>query len=265
MSSIPSTLHQSPEPRFLSGGNYRAEKGKDFPPHAHTSWELVYYLTGNPVCPIGEEVYEAVPGTFLVTPPTVIHAEVARTAYSNLFFTVEAPADYPWQSCYSDDVDGSLEQTCRALLKESYQPGSGDGNERATMLAALMTRLVILMARCCRQQNRPVTQKETVVREAERIMEECFREQGVGVEQIASRLGVSVSTLRAAFADVRHCPPREVLAQVRLRHAFTFLRTSDLTLEATAYLCGFDSASHLSRRIKQSTGITPGRLRRENR
>jgi transcriptional regulator GlxA family with amidase domain len=117
------------------------------------------------------------------------------------------------------------------------------------------------MERAYRQQHRPLTPREALVREAERIMEESFGERNIGVEQVARLAGVSVSTLRAAFAEVRQCPPRETLARVRLRHALTFLRTSDLTLDATARLCGFDSASHLSRRVKESTGVSPGRLR----
>lgn len=260
-----SLLHQSPNFRFLSGGTYRADKGRDYPPHAHTTWEFVYYLSGNPVCPIGDAVYEAVPGTLLVTPPQTVHAEIARTAYANLFFQVEAPGDQPWQHRYADDGDGSLGQTCRALITEGYRTDPGEGDERRRMTNALLTRLEILMARLGRWQVDRASPKEILVREAERVMEESFGEQSVGVEQIARRCGVSVSTLRAAFADVCRCPPRERLADVRLRHAFTFLRTSDLTLEVTARLCGFDSASHLSRRVKQSLGVTPGSLRGENR
>jgi transcriptional regulator GlxA family with amidase domain len=52
------------------------------------------------------------------------------------------------------------------------------------------------------------------------------------------------------------------LQEIRVRHALNLLRTSDITIEAVALQCGYDSASHLSRHIKRATGKTPGSLRR---
>jgi AraC-like DNA-binding protein len=42
-----------------------------------------------------------------------------------------------------------------------------------------------------------------------------------------------------------------------VRHALNLLRTSDITIEAVALQCGYDSASHLSRHIKRATGKAP--------
>jgi transcriptional regulator GlxA family with amidase domain len=54
------------------------------------------------------------------------------------------------------------------------------------------------------------------------------------------------------------------LQAVRARRAISLLHNSTLTLEAIASMCGYDSASHLSRMVKRSTGKSPGTLRRQS-
>jgi len=78
---------------------------------------------------------------------------------------------------------------------------------------------------------------------------------------LAHRLGVVPSTLRLAFLAERGAPPTKVFAAIRQRRALAHLRDSTLTLESIARLCGYASTSHLSRKIRQVTGLPPGRLR----
>jgi transcriptional regulator GlxA family with amidase domain len=101
---------------------------------------------------------------------------------------------------------------------------------------------------------------EQAVLRAERCLEERCAER-VTLHEVAREIGVSPSALRQYFHDVRNCSPREHLRRLRCDKAVRFLRTSSLKLEAIAELCGFDSASHLSRCVKAFTGKAPGRLR----
>jgi mannose-6-phosphate isomerase-like protein (cupin superfamily) len=104
--------------RLLGAGAYNAARGQDFPPHRHTCWELVFYRAGRIEAPIGDQVFLTRPGMLLLTPPGIVHAERALTAYSNYFITLEAPPHYSWPRFVSDDARGSLAYIFRALVEE---------------------------------------------------------------------------------------------------------------------------------------------------
>jgi AraC-like DNA-binding protein len=96
---------------------------------------------------------------------------------------------------------------------------------------------------------------------AEALIEERYRGP-LRVIDVAAEIGCSASALRSYFATFRNTSPRAYLKSVRMRHAMAFIRNSTLTLQAIAEQCGFDSSSHLSRRVKEVTQQSPGRLRR---
>jgi AraC-like DNA-binding protein len=224
--------------RLLGAGVHTAPPGKDYPMHAHTSWELVYYVRGRITCPVGEETYAATPGTVLLTPPSTWHAEQSRTGYANRFLQVDAAAAHPWpRLCYDDVVRESSDELRALLLSEL--------DLRLRRAAAVP----------------PTTPAEQLVIEAERIFEERFA-TGLRITQLAADLGISSSGLRAAFTRLRSTSPQAALQAVRLRHALAHIRNSTLPLQAIADLTGYHSVSHLTRHIKAATGSPPGALRR---
>jgi len=240
--------------RLLGAGVHTAGPGKDYPSHAHTSWELVYYVRGRITCPVGEETYAATPGTVLLTPPRTWHAELSRTGYVNRFLQVDAAAGWPWPRVCFDDGERSLGRVFDALVRESTQPC--DDSDRLCSL--LLGELDLLLRRAAAAA--PVTAAEQLVAQAERIFEERFA-SGIRVGSVAAELGISPSGLRASFARLRGTSPRAALQNVRLRHALGHIRNSTLTLQAIAELTGYDSVSHLSRHVKAATGSAPGALR----
>ena len=86
-------------------------------------------------------------------------------------------------------------------------------------------------------------------------------DQRLKIYEIAEKIGVSVSGLRAAFQTVRGRSPLTILREIRCQRTVALLHNSTHTLEALAELCGYDSASHLSWEIKRFTGKAPGKLR----
>ncbi|MEV5963151.1 AraC family transcriptional regulator [Kribbella sp. NPDC051952] len=245
-------MHESP--RLLGAGVHTAGPGKDFPSHAHTSWELVYYVRGRITCPVGDETYAATPGTVLLTPPRTWHAERSRTGYANRFLQVDAATGWPWPRVCFDDGERSLGRVFDAIVRESAQPG--DDSDRLTAL--LLGELDLLLRRTA--SAAPVTAGEQLVAQAERIFEDRFA-AGVRIGEVAAELGISPSGLRALFARLRGTSPRAVLQSIKLRHALGYIRNSTLPLQAIAELTGYDSVSHLSRHVKAATGSPPGALR----
>ncbi|MGZ0152374.1 AraC family transcriptional regulator [Kribbella sp. WER1] len=238
-------MHRSP--RLLGAGVHTAAPGKDYPSHAHTSWELVYYVRGRITCPVGDATYAATPGTVLLTPPNTWHAEQSRTGYANRFLQVDAATTHPWPRLCYDDTDHTLRRVFDALVRET------DTELRTILLAELDLRLR-------RAAAPPPTPAEQLVAQAEQLFEERFA-TGLRIADAAADLGISTSGLRAAFARLRNTSPQAALQAVRLRHALAHIRNSTLPLQAVAELTGYNSVSHLSRHVKSATGSAPGALR----
>ncbi|MEU8221169.1 AraC family transcriptional regulator [Kribbella sp. NPDC048915] len=240
-------VHRSP--RLLGAGVHTAAPGKDYPSHAHTSWELVYYVRGRITCPIGDATYDATPGTVLLTPPNTWHAELSRTGYANRFLQVAAPPKQPWPRLVYDDPDQTLRRVFDALVRETESE-----ELRAILLAELDLRLRRAAA------TTPASPAEQLVAQAEQLFEERFA-TGLRITRVAADLGISPSGLRAAFTQVRNTSPQAALQAVRLRHALAHIRNSTLTLQSIAELTGYHSVSHLTRHVKAATGSPPGALR----
>jgi AraC-like DNA-binding protein len=247
-------LHISPflSWQILDGGSYEALKGRDFPLHSHTCWEWVYYRTGSIDCLHGGEVLSMHPGTLWITPPGVAHAEIAKTAYSNMHFGLEGPPDVKMPKVVQDDAEGTIGQLLRVILQELR--GRHPTNRKAVDL--LTGALSLRIAHSLENPNPTATQQ--LVNQAEM----CWEDHPLlSVEEMAKRFGVSVSGFRQAFHEERGHSPVESRMQLRTGRAVRLLRSSTLKLDAVAEMCGFHSASHLSRCIKAAEGCSPGALR----
>lgn len=252
------SLHKTPRLplQIIFAGPYSAPAGKHFTPHQHTSWEAVYYRSGRIPCLVGNEQFESQPGMLLLTPPYVVHAEYASTAYSNFFIAINAPTRHPWPRMLLDDERRTFGNLCAVIVDE----WTNQGYDREEMLSLLVNQLDILLLRTQAQPRH--SEAMHIVREAERLMAEHFTSP-LTIMSIARELGVSTSYLRAQFVLLRGHPPLAHLHTIRLQQALLLLRNSDASLEVIARVCGYDSASHLSRYVKRATGKSPGSLRGE--
>jgi AraC-like DNA-binding protein len=239
-------MHISPEPSviFLAGGRYSAKQGQSFPPHHHPMWELVYYRTGSISAPVGD----------LITPPDTLHAEIADTSYSNFYVQLNAPKTIGWPVVAYDDSALRLSRLFDAITREL----NGGREHSDLLLQGYAVELVVLLRRV--GDYLLASPAEKLVSRAELMIEERLGTR-LKVADIATELNCSKSSLRAHFTELRATTPRDYLQTVRQKRALGLIRSSDQTLETVARLCGYDSVSHLSRHIKKTTGVSPGRLR----
>jgi AraC-like DNA-binding protein/quercetin dioxygenase-like cupin family protein len=251
---------------ILSGGLHHAEKGQHYPAHYHPTLELILYRTGQ-IEWHGEVQGEDVvvhtqPGMVLLTPPNVLHFERAHTAYSHTYFLLDQEVfagffrghSFTEVRTFFDDRNHSLEQVMVALTREWH----GNNLHRERMIEHLFNQMVILFERL-ETEPEPAA-AERLVRKVERILEERFATPPT-IPDIAAELGVSSSLIRMHFAKLRGYSPKTYLQTVRLNRVLDLIKGSSLSLEDIADLTGYDSASHLSRHVKQATGETPGAFR----
>ena len=257
MHTLTTDMHGSPVGQVVGIGPWSAPAGRDFPQHRHTVWEVHYYRVGAITAEIGGQRIPVRPAMITMVPPGTWHGELAETAYENYWLQIDAPADLPWPVVTSDDEDAGIGQTIRNLLREHQASAVG----RARMERLLLAQLDIQLRRTREQAQ--LSRAERLVRAAETTINERISEP-ISIEEIAALVGVSTSRLRAAFAECRGESPLAVLHRIRADYAVRLILAaprSATSLEAIAYSCGYDSASHLSRHIRRRTGMSPGRLR----
>ena len=254
-------LHKTPsrqlpnaELRLLTASVHTAGQHQDFPAHRHEAWELILYCAGHIECVVAGKVFQTQPGMLLVIPPGTVHFDVALTAYRQFYVHVQSESAPAWLEVYRDDAERTLLTLFTALAREwrGHAPG------RTEMLWLLLRQLELLLVRkrCAPEP----TAAELLVQAAERSLEERLG-LSPSIKDIAAEVGVSPSTLRAHFARLRGLSPKAHLQQVRQRRALELVGSTSLSLSAIAELCGYDSASHLSRHIKRGTGRSPGTFR----
>jgi AraC-like DNA-binding protein len=278
------TLASASALTVVAAGRYRAAKNQDYPAHFHTAFEIVVFQTGQIQCLIGEtlsripetnrlestfevpwngtnlsgarQIITTRPGLVLVMPPRTIHADRATTAYSHQYLLLELGGIQTPNAplTFMDDLDRNLEHVMGSIIREwqTKQP------QRERMLELLLSQLQIHSQRL--ETDPTPSSAEQLVRRAERLLEENVT-HAQSIADVATRLNISPSALRSHFAKLRDYSPKVYQQRLRLNRALELIRASSLSLEDIAGLTGYDSASHLSRHIKTSTGLTPGRYR----
>ena len=78
--------------------------------------------------------------------------------------------------------------------------------------------------------------------------------------EMAGLVGMSISSLRAAFQETTGSPPASVRNSLRLAHAYERLRPGTRTVAEVAAELGFCDPFHFSKAFKREFGFPPSRL-----
>jgi AraC family transcriptional regulator len=82
-------------------------------------------------------------------------------------------------------------------------------------------------------------------------------EQDIKLADLAELLGMSQFHFSHLFKQAIGIAPYQYLLQQRIERAKQLLKQTDQSVMAIAFLCGFNSHSHLSKQFRQATGLTP--------
>jgi len=79
----------------------------------------------------------------------------------------------------------------------------------------------------------------------------------IKLSDLAELLGMSQFHFSHLFKQSMGVPPHQYVIQQRVERAKQFLKQTELSITEIAFLCGFNSHSHLSKWFRQLTGMTP--------
>lgn len=113
------------------------------------------------------------------------------------------------------------------------------------------------LQKACRQKDS--SSEDDFQREAADWIQKHYRE--ATVQGMAEHFGLTEKYFQAVFKKSCGMTPGQFLAAQRLNYVLRLLKCTNMKLSGIAEQAGFSDASHLCRRFRASTGITPEEFR----
>ena len=94
------------------------------------------------------------------------------------------------------------------------------------------------------------------------IAQESPLDTRLSASSLAKELGVHRTTLNRLFLKEMGMTPGNYLQELRIQHALSLLRETELPIKAVAAECGMPYAGYFCRLIRRITGLTPAAYRK---
>ena len=277
--------HEDPwECTATSVGYERVQPGSPYPPRRHpvdhhfdwdhgrvlSAYQLVYVIEGQGVfeSEVSPKCHRIEAGAVMTLFPGVWHryAPDPKTGWVEQWIECCGPAfdrassagllrpERPvWRVGLPPELLQAFER-CHALAQ---QRSAGVQALLSTMGLHLLS-VLLRAAQRYPDAPRPMDKK---IQQAQGLLARRYHER-LSVEQLARELNVSYSSFRQAFKAQTGISPKQYQLQIRLHKAQDFLANTPKSVGEIADILGFDSAFHLSKQFKDSTGMAPQAWRR---
>lgn len=146
-------------------------------------------------------------------------------------------------------------------LKSEWQAATASGD---LLVPGLFLRLLVRLSRMADTQGTtitPTSTHETTIARALAFMNAHFAEN-IRVEQVAAHVFLSAHRFTEVFGAAMGRTPRDYLRHLRVEHAKTLLRTTELPLADVAVRAGLNDGAYLTRVLRLTTGQTPSQIRK---
>jgi AraC-like DNA-binding protein/mannose-6-phosphate isomerase-like protein (cupin superfamily) len=269
------------------GGNIhvvtRAQNEK--PQHYHDFYELVIINGGSCTHWLDGNTYRISCGDVFLIPPDMTHAylEPKNLQLTNIMYTVDALKRYQREL---EEIPGFV-----AMFRtEPSLRISTDFKARMVLTPEQLAFLDAILARWEEEIRRPQAAHQLLSEvllldviiylarnfgahhssgESRKLLQFTQMTQfinehfaaAIGRDDIMAAAGVSASSGTALFRSLARLTPMQFLLNVRLNHACELLRTTDKSVTAIAFECGFWDSNYFSLRFHQQIGMTPREYR----
>lgn len=144
-------------------------------------------------------------------------------------------------------ADGAFDARMEGLFREIDHAAASDGTGGLFPIIAGW-RLIDAMA--------PKSAPQSVAESARHVIDHEYMSE-LNVEELASVVGVSRSTLFRQFRHQYGQSPKQYLDDVRLRKAMDLLRRTSSSIKEVARFAGFRDSNYFCRVFRKTTGLPP--------
>lgn len=139
-------------------------------------------------------------------------------------------------------------------LRKSLEDVTLAGETRASAIAYELLGLASSRSRAVRVGP--------VVEAAREILELQWSDPAFDVNALASKLKTHRSSLSRLFSAAHGMSPSLYLLRLRMRHALSLLKQTQLSVKEISLRCGFRDPNYFARAFRQTQGMTPMQWRR---
>jgi AraC-like DNA-binding protein len=118
----------------------------------------------------------------------------------------------------------------------------------------ILNNILLLNSKVQEQERLPF--HAPLIKKAKEYINDNFH-KNLTLDEISQEIGISKYHFLRLFKEQTFVSPHTYLMLRKIEKAKQFLRPG-LSIVDTTYLCGFNDQSHLNRRFKAITGVTPG-------
>ncbi|MBI3832137.1 MAG: helix-turn-helix transcriptional regulator [Planctomycetes bacterium] len=220
-----------------------------FPPHQHTTWEIVLYTHGRGVAHIGGTPYPFEPGTIICMPPKIDHREDSEGGYRNIYIhTDEYPAAPGHVPLFADGEDRPFFNAAMMLYRE-YRLQQANWK---LMAQDLFDILMLYLNRWTEAGHAP----QIVERLKHAIFENLHNPEfdlGGAIED----LPLSADHARKLFVGNTGRTPLQYLTALRVDEAKHLLRYGGYSVKEVSRRVGYEDPYYFSRLFKKWVGQSP--------
>jgi AraC-like DNA-binding protein len=264
---MPDVANYLQQGAFTLEGGFRNETPAsycDF--HSHPFMEIVMHLDnhGTVYLKSGQDL-TFTPGSFVVHPADIPHAQQTEVAGADLCLLIGGPPNPPTALLKLHIVAAGrhpwLATDVQALMEANRRTSQIMSKAYDCRAAALLMHLLDGVDEGDGAQND--SSAALLARNADRTI---LRDFGTltGVGDLASRLCVSASYLRHVFKEHVGIGVKQRLIQVRIDRACDLLVGSTLPINSISAVCGFENDRYFATSFKAALGCSAGEYRRRS-
>ena len=237
---------------LVATGGYSSEQ---FNLHAHQSYEILLYISGNGVLSLNGIETPVKKGNIFIAPPNVKHSSISHDnlrfisliGNSDQLLHIESPV------VFMDNEKGYGEHLSQMILENRF------GNE--DFYNALCRTYILYVL-----ENVEVnTEVEKAVYKIKSEIASCFCDCNFNVTKTLNESGYAEDYIRANFKKILGKTPVELLTEMRIDNAKSLINVyhNAMPLLDIALNCGFDDYIYFSRKFKKLTGLSPYEYRKK--
>lgn len=241
-----------------------------FPPHLHTSIEILYILDGEIEVTIGSNKKILKKGDFSIAFPNSIHSYYTDKDITNnsilTLLPVEMSGDYmntllkqyptnPYIS--SNMLHKDIPYAMNSLME--FQNIPIDINVITAYLQLILSRVMPLMELKPNRDRQPPGQTAKLIT----YLADNFTEP-VSLDQLAAHLGISKYNISRIFSDKLHTSFSQYINTLRINYAQTLLQRTDEDILSISFTCGYENSRTFNREFLKICGCSPREYRKLN-
>lgn len=225
--------------------------------HEHSSWELIYGLSGEGETVTPDASSPFVKGTIILQRPGVLHTKQSDENFSDLCCLIERMPIYSLEQGESPyfSFEDTAQQDFRQLMDIAYRYFrlSPRNNLLIDNLYDAMMQLVIMHLEAARVRRTPEVQW------LQEELENRYPDPELDLGSLLQQIGYSADHLRRVFKTETGLTPNEYLRTLRINQAKRLIAAgSGMQIKEIAAAVGFYDPHYFNRVFKSETGLTPG-------